>query len=87
MSENKPKYGIYLKSLTDFKGAEVILVDDAELAKLKADKTIQVFGDAAIKVSKPKESKKNKAQQIPWGVKPQGKALIGASIMAFKSLT
>ncbi|MCX7843001.1 MAG: S8 family peptidase [Clostridia bacterium] len=61
-----------VKSLTNFKGAEVVLVDDAELAKLKADNTIQVFEDAAIKISKPKESKKNKVQQIPWGVKRVG---------------
>ncbi len=61
-----------VKSLTNFKGAEVVLVDDAELAKLKADNTIEVFEDAAIKVSKPKESKKNKVQQIPWGVKRIG---------------
>lgn len=58
-----------IKSLTNYKGAEVVSVDDAELEKLKADNTIQVFDDAAIKVAMPKESKIIKAQQIPWGVK------------------
>ena len=57
-----------IKSLTNFKSAEVVLVDDLELAKLRNDNSIQVFEDASIKVSKPKEGKQIKEQQIPWGV-------------------
>ncbi len=57
-----------IKSLTNFKSAEVVLVDDFELAKLRNDNSIHVFEDASIKVSKPKEGKQIKEQQIPWGV-------------------
>ena len=47
-----------IKSLTNFKSAEVVLVDDLELAKLRNDNSIQVFEDASIKVSKPKKESK-----------------------------
>lgn len=58
-----------LKSLTNFKGAEVIFVDNTELEKLKADNNIQLYEDAMIKVTMPKGSSNNNEQQIPWGVK------------------
>lgn len=58
-----------VKSFTYLKGAEVLLVDDVELAKLKNDNIIRVFEDATIKVQKPNGSKLNNVQQIPWGVR------------------
>lgn len=60
---------IKVKNLSFLKDAQVVLVDDTELTKLKSDETIQVFEDAVVKVEKPKESKnQNVQQQIPWGV-------------------
>lgn len=68
---NKYKYK-KVKTLTNYKGAEVIQVGDAELAKLKKDNTLQVFEDKVIHISKPKEGRKNTLQQITWGVQRVG---------------
>jgi minor extracellular protease Epr len=57
-----------LKTLKNIKGAEVVLVEDSEVEKLKNDNTVQVFSDCKIKISKPKNSKEKTNQQIPWGI-------------------
>ena len=44
-----------LKKLSNLNNAEVVLVDDAELSKLKGDCSVQVFDDALIKAPKPKK--------------------------------
>ena len=54
--------------MSNLNNAEVVLVDDAELSKLKGDCSVQVFDDALIKAPKPKKGKVKKAQQVPWGI-------------------
>ncbi len=65
---NKYKH-IKIKELANYKGAEVVLVDNVELSKIKQESNIQIFEDTRINISKTKEGKRNNKQQIPWGIK------------------